>query len=224
MTTLASTALPTPSTREWEHHIPYTVTCGAETLTLHELDKCRYENPLEVGYISPGVTDIETFKAAYQVAVLRVRFFQLGCDSNPMIVVDDGEPISEFSPAQQEVIGWLRDNGREVLAEKLVTMLRDADDPDEPDVSIVSLRQMAQFFVKHGDFADPFIGPDSQGLVHAEWRILGNGVLVIVFPEDETVLLVAQADETPDKEKLDLCVRKSVPEIIEAFGDLVPRR
>ena len=141
-----------------------------------------------------------------------------------MIVVDDGEPISEFSPAQQRVISWLRDNDREVLAEKLVTMLRDADDPDEPDVSIVSLWQMAQFFVEHGEFADPFIGPDSRGLVHAEWRILGNGVLVIVFLEDEAVLLVAQADETPDKEKLDLCVRKPVPEIIEAFGDLVPRR
>ena len=94
MTTLVSTALPTPSTTELEHHIPYTMICGGETLTLHELEKrpmiCggetltlhelekrRYENPLGVGYISPGVTDIETFKAAYRVAVLRVGFFQL---------------------------------------------------------------------------------------------------------------------------------------------------
>ena len=186
--------------------------------------------PAIVGVRAPGVSDIGTFKVVFQalrggLIGHRIRLFQCGDDSPPLIVADFGEPASEFPKEQRRIIDLLRNNGREILAEKLITMLRDVqEDPDEPEVNVVSLQQMAQFFVEQKDFADPFIGPDSRGIVHAEWRIFGNGVLVMVFPDDGVVLLVAQTDETPVSKKLDICVRKPTPEVLEEFGYLVPRR
>lgn len=53
-------------------------------------------------------------------------------------------------------------------------------DPDEPKISILSLQDMARLFVEQEDFADPFISP-ARGIVHAQWRIDGNGALVWGF-------------------------------------------
>ena len=141
------------------------------------------------------------------------------------IDVDFGKPSSEFSEEQQEVIDRLRSNGRPVLSEKLVTMLRDVqEDHDGPHVNIVSLRQMALLFIERQNFSDPFIGPDSHGIVYAQWRIVGNGVLIIRFLGYEEVLLVAQADKTPDCEELDIIIQRPKSEVLEEYGHLVPCR
>ena len=207
-----------------------------ETSTLQAIGERSDVESMGVGVLAPGVSDVETFKVMFRSLALNslrrgglighaIRFFQFGDDSTPLIIADFGEPASEFPEEQQRIIDLLRNNGRDILAEKLITMLRNVDeDPDEPEINVVSLRQMAQCFVERKDFADPFIGPDSRGIVHAEWRICGNGVLVMVFPGDGVVLLVAQSDETPVSKKLDICVTKPTPEILEEFGYLVPRR
>ena len=154
-----------------------------------------------------------------------IKFFQYGEDSGSVIVTDFGEPTSEFPEEQQEVIDRLRSNGRPILSEKLVTMLRDVqEDPDSPQVNIVSLRQMASLFIEQRDSADPFIGPDSRGFVYAQWRIIGNGVLIIRFPDDEKILLVAQADKTSDREELDISVQGPKSKVLEEYGYLVPLR
>ena len=112
-----------------------------------------------------------------------------------------------------------------ILSDKLVTMLRDVqEDPDSPPVNIVSLRQMASLLINQPDFADPFIGPDNRGFVYAQWRIVGNGVLVIRFPDDERILLIAQADETSEREELDISVEGPKSNILEEYRYLVPSR
>ena len=234
MITLASTEPTTVS--EHEAAFGFRVFNDTEASTLQAIGEHSDVESFDVGVPASGSSDIETFKVAFQAWALhspsrrglighRIRFFQCSGDSKPLIVADFGEPASEFPKEQQRIIDLLRNNGREILAEKLITMLRDVqEDPDEPEINVVSLQQMAQFFVEQKEFADPFIGPDSRGIVHAEWRIFGNGVLVMVFPDDGVVLLVAQTDETPISKKLDICVRKPTPEVLEEFGYLVPRR
>ena len=183
-----------------------------------------------------GVPDIRMFPPEMlQRLVLRVfvsdtvdhgiKFFQYGEDCDSVIVVDLGEPTGEFPEEQQEIIDRLRHNGRPVVAEKLVTMLRDVqEDPDGPEINIVSLRQMAALFIERQDFADPFIGPDSNGVVYAQWRIVGNGVLIIRFPDDKSVLLVAQADKTSKSEELDISIQGTTSEVLEEYCHLVPPR
>ena len=182
-----------------------------------------------------GVSDIQAFASVVLKMLIfplpadtvdhEVKFLRYGEDSDTWIVVDFGEPASEFPEEQQEVIDRLRSNGRPVLSKKLVTMLRDVqEDPDGPQINIVSLRQMAWLFIEQQDFADPFVGPDSRGIVYAQWRIVGNGVLIIRFPDDEKILLVAQADKTSDSEELDISIQGPKSGILEEYGHLVPLR
>ena len=154
-----------------------------------------------------------------------ISLLQYGEYPDTLIMVDFGEPTSEFPEEYQAHIDHLRTNGRRILADKLVTMLRNMrDDPDQGEVHIVSLQDMARLFSKRQEFADPFIGTDRRGIIHAQWRMVGNGVLVWGFLGYGDVLLVAQADETPDNEELDITTRGSEHAILEEFGHLVPRR
>ena len=158
-------------------------------------------------------------------AEYELKLVQYGDDLNALIIVDFGETTDEFPKEDQQVVKLLRENGRPILARKLVTMLRNTrEDPDEPTINIVSLRDMARLLVEHNDFADPFIGPDRLGIIHAQWRIIGNGVLVVSFLGYGEILLVAQADESPDNQALDVSRRGPDQEILEEFGHLVPRR
>ncbi len=157
--------------------------------------------------------------AHYEVAVI-----QYGEGSSAWIIVDFQEPTSEFPEEHQEVIDYLRAYGRPFLAENLVEMLRNAgEDLDEPLPKIASLRDMARYLVEYLRFADPFIGPDSSGLIHAQWRIMEDGVLVVIFLGDGDVLLVAQADRGHDAEELDISVHGEGHIILEEYGHLVPR-
>ena len=161
-----------------------------------------------------------TGTAQYEVAVV-----QYGEGSGAWVIVDFQEPTSEFPEEHQEVVDYLRDYGRPLLAEQLVEMLRNVgEDSDEPLPKIVSLRDMARLIVEHRNFADPFIGPDGSGFVHAQWRILNDGMLVVVFLGFGQVLLVAQADKGHDARGLDLNIHGEGNVILEKYGYLVPRR
>jgi hypothetical protein len=152
-----------------------------------------------------------------------VTVLQYGEYPNIALALDFGELVNEFPRDQQEAVGYLRANGRPILADKLVTMLQNVqDDPDEPEINIFSLQDMARLFVERKDFADPFIGP-ARGIVHAQWRIDGNGALVWVFLGNEEILVVAQADEVPGRDALDISTTGAKRTILKEFEHLVPR-
>ena len=154
-----------------------------------------------------------------------IMLIQYGGDSNAIVIVDFGEGMSEFPKEHREIVKLLRENGRPILSRKLIAMMRIVnEDPDESSINIVSLRDMARLLVKHGDYEDPFIGPDRRGNIHAQWRIFGNGVLVVSFLGYGEILLVAQSDESPGEEALDISIRGPEQGILEEYGRLVPRR
>ena len=111
-----------------------------------------------------------------------VTLLQYDADPNDTtLVVDLGEPVDEFPLGEREAVEHLRTNGRPVLADKLSKMLEEmANDPAEPKLNILSLRDMARLFTEHKDFADPSLSP-ALGVVHAQWRIDGTGALVWGF-------------------------------------------
>jgi hypothetical protein len=153
----------------------------------------------------------------------QLNFIQYGRDASNIVLVDFGEPITDFPADHQETVEYLRANGRPILADKLVTMLQNIDeDPDEPEVNIVSLQDMARCLVERGDFADPSIGPDRYSMVYAQWRIMGDGVLVVSFLGDDEILLVAQADRNGCP--VDVSKRGRLQDILKEYECLVPRR
>ena len=152
-----------------------------------------------------------------------IRIYQYGEDPDALVMVDFGEPEAEFPKDHVETVRFLRANGRLILANKLVTMLQDVEeDPDGIAVNIVSLRDMARLIVERKDFADPSISPDRLGVVHAQWRIVRDGLLVMSFLGYGEVLLIAQADESPDQEELDVSERGQTQDILRKHGHLVP--
>ena len=162
------------------------------------------------------------------------RFYAYDTKSGTtMILVDheeaECEPDLEYhehdDPEYQKVIHDLRTGGREVSAEDLIEMLQDIEqDPDEPEINIYSLQAMARFLIKHSRFDHPIIGPDPIGMMQAEWHIIGDGLLVMAFLENEQIHCVAQADATPQSEELNVSVQLTENEAIEEFGHLAPLR
>ena len=55
------------------------------------------------------------------------------------------------------------------------------DDPDEPSMSIESLRGLALFLMSERQLPDPQIGVTPNGLAHIEWRLPPNGFLAMEF-------------------------------------------
>ena len=55
------------------------------------------------------------------------------------------------------------------------------DDPDEPSMSIESLRGLALFLMGERRLPDPQIGVTPDGLAHIEWRFPPNGILAMEF-------------------------------------------
>ena len=153
----------------------------------------------------------------------QINFIQYGCDASNIVLGDFGEHITDFPADHQEAVEYLRANGRPILADKLVSMLQNiGEDPDEPDVNIISLRDMARCLVEHRDFADPSIGPDRYSMVYAQWRIMGDGVLVVSFLGNAEILLVAQADR--DGCPVDVSEQGRLQDIFKGYEYLVPRR
>jgi hypothetical protein len=173
-------------------------------------------------YAQPGV-QYRVFIVHRGDAGRQINFIQYGLDASNMVLVDFGEPITDFPTDHQEAVEYLRANGRPILADKLVTMLQNiGEDPDEPDVNIISLRDMARCLVEHRDFADPSIGPDRYSMVYAQWRIMGDGVLVVSFLGNAEILLVAQADR--DGCSVDVSEQGRLQDIFKGYEYLVPRR
>ena len=153
--------------------------------------------------------------------VAKIR--QYGENPDAVIVVDFGEPETEFDGDQLEAVQFLRSNGREVLASKLVETLRNVGESGRT-VNIVSLRDMVRLLVRCQRLADPFISPDDYGIVYAQWRTEGNGIVVISFPGGEEIVLTAQADAVPGLEELDISEQGNMHGVMRKYGHLVPHR
>lgn len=139
------------------------------------------------------------------------------------VIVDFNEPLEEFFLDYQGAVSYLQKNGRPVAARQLLDILVDQEPEDEP-IRITSLREMAWLLVDEPDFADPFIGADRRGLMHAQWRIAGNGVIVWGFFERGENLLVIRADKVPSRPALKVSTRSTKTKILDQYGNLVPRR
>ena len=140
-------------------------------------------------------------------------------------VYDWGEPEEQFPETHQDVVRYLRGHGRSIVANSLANLLRMMqEDPDECTIELISLRDMARFLVQEHEFADPAIGPDDDGIMYAQWRIEYNGAIVMGFPGQGDVLLVAQQDESPNAEALNISACLPAQSIMDTYGHLVPRR
>ena len=140
-------------------------------------------------------------------------------------IVDFMEPEDEFPNECQSVIRELRDNGRPVLANTLFDIVRDMQDELlDYKVAIVSLRDMARFLIEDRTVVDPIVGPDGKGIMYAQWEITDGGDLILGFPGYGEIILVAQRDEDPNVEELDISDRGPQQRILEKYGYLVPRR
>ena len=156
--------------------------------------------------------------------IVYVELYQFE-DRPDLVIVDAGEPLHDFPQDCQEVVRYLRDNGRLVLAGDLEAMLKEAEkDPDFNGVDFVSLRSMARLLVREGHYADPFMGPDWDGIVYSEWRIPGNGLLAWGFLESGELLSMVQADAVLGREKLHENIRGLEEEVLRKHGYLVPLR
>ena len=153
------------------------------------------------------------------------RFIQYGTESNATILVDLRDTVSEFDPDRQQVIDDLRNGGREILAEELIEMLRICkEDPEEPEIKLFSLQAMARFLIEQKEFEDPIAGPGPNGIMQAEWHIVGDGLLVMAFLEYNRIQCVVQTDADSQGEMLYRSVQLSDKEALEEFGYLVPLR
>ena len=156
-----------------------------------------------------------------------LRFFSYPTGSGTAVLVDgtpDQYPVTtEPDFGYQRVVDELRYGGRELVAEELVEILRNSlEDPEEPEVKLFSLQSMARFLISHREINDPILGPDPGGIMQIEWHIDGNGLLVMAFLEGSKVHVVAQADNTSDRQVLDCSVELPVDQVLEDFGYLVP--
>lgn len=83
----------------------------------------------------------------------------------------------------EQVLAALPPLGCGAIAKRLTYLhevTRD-DDPDEPPMAFSSLQQCALFFASKPNCGDADIGISPDGLLQAQWRAKGGGVLAIRF-------------------------------------------
>ena len=151
------------------------------------------------------------------------RFFQYANDPST-ILVDSNEGSVRLGdqpaiePAYLRAVESLRDSGRELVADEVYEMLLASKEPDGDPIQLFSLSAMADFLVQHRDISDPISGPSPHGIMQLEWHILGDGLLVIAFVEDERVHCVIQTDE------MDVSERMPTDALMRQHGRLIPTR
>ena len=179
-----------------------------------------YRNNIEFARCQDSGTDLQS-----DFNRMRYRFFQHESDSSTVILVDLEEAEPEFDEEYEQVINELRRGGREILAEELVEMLRNSqEDPEETEIKLFSLQGMARFLIEQEKFENPIVGAGPIGIMQAEWHIVGDGLLVMAFLEDNQIHCVVQTDDDSQGEMLYRSVQLSKNEALEEFGYLVPLR
>ena len=166
------------------------------------------------------------------VPLVKLRAANL-CDAeaNAIFITPKGrvfgtdEPVPRLANEQAGAVQDLENVGRFRLASTVSEIIRESeDDPTEPGVVMKSLKAMVGFLTEYGDFDNPVVGPNPDGIMQIEWHIEGRGLLVVIFKGGDTVQCIALADETPDRPAMNLSKRMSIREFVEEFGELVPTR
>lgn len=85
--------------------------------------------------------------------------------------------------AHEQILAALRPLGFGAMADRLAYLhaITGEEDPDEPPMAISSLRHCALFFASEPQHRDADIGVSPDGLLQAQWRLTGGGVLAVRF-------------------------------------------
>ena len=96
---------------------------------------------------------------------------------------------SEITTAKhpRDIAMVLRCTGLDSVADEITRLLRlAANDPEEPEMQMDSLRALATFLVEDSWLPNPVVGVSYDGLLTAEWRVIPSGGLLMKFlPEGE---------------------------------------
>ena len=157
-----------------------------------------------------------------------LHFFQVYSSESSIVLIDFWENVIEEDTRDTEysrVVTALRACGREIPAAKVVAKLQSAAErPEEPEIKLYSLQEMARFLLRHKDYACPLVGTDPYGIIQVEWRFDGNGLLVVAFLGNGDVHCVALSDATPSRDEMNESVQLSTEAVAETFGELIPKK
>lgn len=82
----------------------------------------------------------------------------------------------------EEIVAELRQSGLSSAAERIVDLQQLLEeDPDEPEMSLESLRQLTLFLVEERQLPAPDIGVGPDGLLGISWRIPERGIIAMSF-------------------------------------------
>ena len=95
----------------------------------------------------------------------------------------------------QTIAGLVRSSGNESVADEIERLLALADDdPDEPEMQLESLRELALFLLHDNWLPSPVVGVSHEGLLTAEWRIVPSGGLIMTFVPPGRIQFAGVAD------------------------------
>ena len=82
----------------------------------------------------------------------------------------------------RDIATALEQSGHGAIAARLAHLHRLVDeDPEEPGISIESLRGLASFLLEEPQLPSPRLGVGPEGFVQAEWRVPEDGMLALKF-------------------------------------------
>ena len=106
--------------------------------------------------------------------------------------------------SREEVTALLRQSGLDAAADRL-DYLQELieEDPDEPEMSLDSLRQLALFLMEERQLPFPGIGMGPDGLLGISWRIPERGIIAMRFLPSCLVQFAASRDLTaPESQRI----------------------
>lgn len=82
----------------------------------------------------------------------------------------------------EAIVAELRQSGLNQAAARIAYLLQlGEEDPDEPEMSLDSLRRLADFLVEERQLPFPDIGVGPNGLLGISWRIPEQGIVAMKF-------------------------------------------
>ena len=97
--------------------------------------------------------------------------------------------------SREEVTALLRQAGLDAAADRLDDLQElIEEDPDEPEMSLDSLRQLALFLMEERQLPFPGIGMGPDGLLGMSWRIPERGIVAMQFLPSGLVQFAASRD------------------------------
>ena len=128
----------------------------------------------------------------------------------------------------RKVVIALAQSGFSATATRIVYLHRlAADDPEEPGISIESLRGLAWFLQHEPRLRSPRIGVGPTGMVLAEWRVAEDGMLALKFLPSKFIRFAAISPrgrlERPRRRFSGILPASEVWEPIRPFTKLLDR-